>query len=396
MESGKTLTALQNLPLSLSISAPSDPEGSELSIAVTLLPNPALGQVVQGTTPVAINQKLTVQELTGLTFQPVADKVGSAGSFSYSVADPEGGTAAGLVAININSFNTSATAPANPAPIAADDGIVFTSAANLLPTFIDVRSNDTSPQGRPLNIINVGTPKLGIAVNLGDRVQFIAGNTPGSTVFTYSVSDGLGTVPGTANVAVQILAADAGANNQIGGSLPDNLNGLAGSDTLDGREGNDTLNGGPDNDVIIGGLGVDSMTGGGGNNQFRYGSPADGGPVFDAASAGAINSAIAAGGYDAITDFTGLGVPISDQFSFAPGFPNLANGSQVLLPVQTTVSSNILGGTAFLFAYDSGGNTYIIYDGNGNNTTGSDSRILAKLNGVTGVTTLSGFDFTFI
>jgi hypothetical protein len=49
-----------------------------------------------------------------------------------------------------------------------------------------------------------------------------------------------------------------------------------------------------------------------------------------------------------------------------------------------------------LFAYDSGGNTYIIYDGNGNNLSGGDSRILAKLNGVTGISSLSAFDFTFI
>jgi hypothetical protein len=182
----------------------------------------------------------------------------------------------------------------------------------------------------------------------------------------------------------------------VGGSLPDNLNGLAGSDTIDGQGGNDSIDGGVDNDVLVGGLGADTMTGGGGSNQFRYTSPADGGPTFDAASSAAINAAIAAGGYDVITDFTGLGVPIADQFSFAPGFPNLGNGSQVLLNVQTTVSANILGGSAFLFAYDSGGNTYIIYDGNGNNVNGGDSRIFAKLNGVTGITSLSGFDFTFI
>jgi Ca2+-binding RTX toxin-like protein len=178
--------------------------------------------------------------------------------------------------------------------------------------------------------------------------------------------------------------------------LPDNFNGLAGSDTIDGQGDNDTINGGLNNDVLLGGPGADTVTGGGGNNQFRYTSPADGGPAFNAASAAAIEAAIAAGGYDVITDFTDLGGPIADQFNFAPGFPNLSSNTQVLLNVQTTVSANILGGSAFLFAYDSGGNTYIIYDGNGNNLTGSDSRILAKLNGVTGVSSLSGFDFTFI
>ncbi|MCZ0899591.1 Ig-like domain-containing protein, partial [Microcoleus sp. HI-ES] len=293
--------------------------------------------------------------------------IGQAGSFSYSVADDQGGTAAASVAININSFDTSVTVPTILSPIAVDDGIVFTSTNNLLPTFIDVLANDSSPQKGTLNIINVSTPQLGIAVNLVSQVQFIPGNVAGTTAFTYSVSDGFGTVPGVGTVTVQILPADSGPNNLVGGSLPDNLNGLAGSDTIDGQGGNDTINGGLDNDVLVGGLGADTMTGGGGSNQYRYTSPAQGGPAFDAASSAAIEAAIAAGGYDVITDFSGLGVPIADQFNFAPGFANLGGNTQVLLNVQTTVSANILGGTAFLFAYDSGGNTYIIYDGNGNN-----------------------------
>ncbi|MEP6518239.1 Ig-like domain-containing protein [Microcoleus vaginatus FACHB-2002] len=396
MEAGKTVTGLQNLPLSLSISAPSDPEGQPLSIAVVGLPNPTFGQVTTGTSPVTVNQKLTVQDLLGLTFQPGTNVIGQAGSFSYSVADDQGGTAAASVAININSFDTSVTVPTLLPPIVVDDGIVFTNTNNLLPTFIDVLANDSSPQKGTLSIINVSTPQLGIAVNLVSQVQFIPGNVAGTTAFTYSVSDGFGTVPGVGTVTVQILPADSGPNNLVGGSLPDNLDGLAGSDTIDGQGGNDTINGGLDNDVLVGGLGADTMTGGGGSNQFRYTSPAQGGPAFDAASSAAIEAAIAAGGYDVITDFSGLGVPIADQFNFAPGFPNLSNGSQVLLNVQTTVSANILGGSAFLFAYDSGGNTYIIYDGNGNNLTGSDSRILAKLNGVTGVSALSEFDLTFI
>ncbi len=397
VETGKTLTGLQNLPLSLSISAPSDPEGQALSVAVIGLPNPTFGQVITGTNPIAVNQKLTVQDLLGLTFKPANNAIGQAGSFSYSVADDQGGTAAASVAININSFNTSVTTPAILGPVAVDDGIIFTSTNNLLPTFIDARANDLNPQQKgPLNIINVGTPKLGIAVNLGAQVQFIAGNVAGTTAFSYSISDGIGTIPGVGTITVQILPADSGPNNLVGGSLPDNLNGLAGSDTVDGRGGNDTINGGLDNDVLIGGLGADTMTGGGGGNQFRYTSPAEGGPTFDAASSAAIEAAIAAGGYDVITDFTGLGVPIADQFNFAPGFPNLSGNTQVLLNVQTTVSANILGGSAFLFAYDSGGSTYIIYDGNGNNVSGADSRILAKLNGVTGVSSMSEFDFTFI
>jgi hypothetical protein len=144
VETGKTLTGLQNLPLSLSISAPSDPEGQPLSIGVVGLPNPTFGQVITGTKPLAVNQKLTVQELLGLKFQPATNAIGQAGSFSYSVADDQGGTAAASVAININSFDTSVTVPTTLSPIAVDDGIVFTNTNNLLPTFIDVLANDSA------------------------------------------------------------------------------------------------------------------------------------------------------------------------------------------------------------------------------------------------------------
>src|SRR5919202_4699944 len=252
VETGKTLTGLQNLPLSLSISAPSDPEGQPLSIGVVGLPNPTFGQVISNTAPLALNQKLTVQELLGLKFQPATNAIGQAGSFSYSVADDQGGTAAASVAININSFDTSVTVPSTLSPKAVDDGFVFTNTNNLLPTFIDVLANDISPQQGELNIINVSTPKLGIAVNLVSQVQFIPGNVAGTTAFTYSVSDGFGTSPGTGTVTVQILPADSGPNKLVGGSLPDNFNGLAGSDTIDGQGGNDTINGGLNNDMLVG------------------------------------------------------------------------------------------------------------------------------------------------
>ena len=401
MESSKTLAASQNVPLALSIQTPTDPEGGALTVTVTQLPNPAFGQILRNSTSiplVALNEKLTVQDLTGLRFQPGTNVTGQAGSFSYSVSDPEGGTAASAIAININAFNVAAGTTANLPPIAVDDGLILTTTNNPLPTLINVLANDSDPEKQPLTIISLSTTKAGTTVNLGTGVQFSPGNAAGTVAFTYTLSDGFGSSPGTvaATVNFQIFLADNNPNSIAGGSLADNFNGLGGSDTIDGAAANDTIGGGLGDDVLVGGAGVDSLSGGGDNNVFRYTSPSDGGAVFDAGLSAGINAAIAAGGYDIITDFAALGVPINDQFNFTPAFPNLKSANQIVLPVQTTVSLNILGGTAFLFAYDSGGSTYIIYDGNADNTTGNDSRILAKLNGVTGVPFLSPFDFTFI
>lgn len=399
MESSKSLVTSQDIPLALSIQTPSDPEGAALTVTVTQLPNPAFGQILRNTSVTLLNEKLSVQDLTSLRFEPATNVTGKAGSFSYSVSDPEGGTATSSIAININPFNANTGTQVNTPPTAIDDGLILTTTNNPLPTLINVLANDSDPENQPLRIISLSTTKAGSTVNLGGTgVQFTPAGAAGTVAFTYTISDGFGTSPGTAaaTVNVQVFLADSGANSIVGGSLPDNFNGLAGSDTIDGAGANDTINGGLDNDVLIGGAGADSMIGGGGNNTFRYTSPTDGGAVFEAASPAGINAAIAAGGYDIITDFAALGVPINDQFNFTPAFPNLKGANQIVLPVQTTVSLNILGGTAFLFAYDAGGSTYIIYDGNADNTSGNDSRILAKLNGVTGVPFLSPFDFTFI
>jgi len=226
--------------------------------------------------------------------------------------------------------------------------------------------------------------------------------------FSYSVSDGRG---GTSSASVNlvviqlnpspkplVLTGDDNPNNLIGETLNDTLSGLGGDDTLNGAAGNDILDGGALNDLLIGGLGADTMTGGGGTaDVFGYLSPSEGGLAFDAKSISGINTAIATGGYDVITDFLGLGSDDIDKINFASAFPNVKSFAQILPSVQSTVDvNNILGGTTFLFAYESGGSTYLIYDGNGDNTLGNDSRILAKLQGVTQVQSLDANDFTFI
>jgi large repetitive protein len=86
----KTITLLEDATqTSLSISAPTDVEGSVMTIKVTGLPDSSIGNMylADGITTVANGQVLTAAELTGLVFTPLPNANGSAGNFSYSVFD---------------------------------------------------------------------------------------------------------------------------------------------------------------------------------------------------------------------------------------------------------------------------------------------------------------------
>ncbi|MFM6397531.1 Ig-like domain-containing protein, partial [Planktothrix sp.] len=206
----------------------------------------------------------------------------------------------------------------------------------------------------------------------------------------------------------------ADANSVTGGSFGDNLNGQGGNDTLVGLGGNDSLRGDNDNDslsggsgtdllqggtgedTLQGGLGADSLTGNAGIDQFRYSNVNDGGgSEFNANSKSQIQSQIGTGLYDTITDFEGLGAAVGDKINFATTV--IASFNNIATTVQTNITTDVIPGTnPGLFIFDDGSSTYLIYDGNGNNTTGNDSRILAKLEGITGIETLDVNDFAGI
>lgn len=86
-------------PTLLHIDAPMDPDGDSLTITVTAVPEH--GTVVNGTAPVRVGDRLGVEALTGLTFDPQRVPFGSAGTFSYVADDGRGGRATGSVAIEV-------------------------------------------------------------------------------------------------------------------------------------------------------------------------------------------------------------------------------------------------------------------------------------------------------
>jgi RHS repeat-associated protein len=105
-EANKTLTLTEDTVIALNIPAPTDPDGNPLSITVSTLPDPTKGEIrLANGTPVTLNQNLTLTDLTNLSFFPTANANGSAGTFSYSVSDGQGGIVSQVIDINITPDN---------------------------------------------------------------------------------------------------------------------------------------------------------------------------------------------------------------------------------------------------------------------------------------------------
>jgi Bacterial Ig domain/RTX calcium-binding nonapeptide repeat (4 copies) len=204
--------------------------------------------------------------------------------------------------------------------------------------------------------------------------------------FTYNLQNA-NNLTATATVNLSTIGSGGGADNVTGGNGPD---------ILDGKDENDIIDGGPGSDLLNGGRGTDSLTGGLGSDIFTYGR-FDGSLALDANSTDLLTEITTDRRHDVILDF----VPGVDKIgvSIAGMAPNTLNSpDDILLPVQTgvAVDTDILPNGAFLFAYELSGSTYIIYDENSNNINGNDSRVWAKLQGVTGLGSLNANDFVFI
>lgn len=261
-----------------------------------------------------------------VTFTPDANYNGAA-SFSYELADGQGGTDTVV--------NTIDVAAVNDAPVAVADALDAVLGQPLTIQLAQLLANDGDVDGDAVEIIAVADA-VGGAVQLVDgAIVFTADGTSGAASFTYTLSDGQEQSVAAVNIAVAIprlsdvvaspieeqiadpISADpisvdefggfeqgsadadvyrverstdgayfggegddrmrgrSGDDQLAGGTGDDSVYGASGADTLWGNEGNDNLRGGSGEDVLIGGEGDDHLNGGRDDDQLDGGAGAD-------------------------------------------------------------------------------------------------------------------------
>ncbi|QHG20453.1 tandem-95 repeat protein (plasmid) [Nostoc sp. ATCC 53789] len=184
-------------------------------------------------------------------------------SFTFTVADGNGGNITGAFNLNVK--------PVNDAPIAVNDTLTtgFNTATTILASTL--LANDTDIDNSNLRITSVSNVTNGTAVlndngTPGNSADDFTVFTPfnglsGNANFNYTISDG--SLTSTATVTIAVGTKITGTNQ------------------------NDTISGTPGNDAIAGGKGNDILTGVAGNDTF----------VFRLGD-----------GNDTITDFAGIGI----------------------------------------------------------------------------------------
>ncbi|WP_128107313.1 Ig-like domain-containing protein [Mycolicibacterium elephantis] len=126
-----------------------------------------------------------------ITYTPDVDFHGT-DSFTYTIADGNGGTATATVYVTVN--------PVNDAPEAVDDFVTVDEDSGA--TVVDVLGNDTDVEGDELTVTGVGTASNG-TVTLTDGVITYTPDVDfhGTDSFTYTIADGNG---GTASATVYV------------------------------------------------------------------------------------------------------------------------------------------------------------------------------------------------
>jgi glycerol uptake facilitator-like aquaporin len=195
---GDNETTNEDTPIVLEVLAnDTDVDGDTLTI--TAITTPTLGSVVN-------NGDGT------LTYTPAAETAGT-DSFSYTVADGNGGTASALVTIEVVS--------ANDAPTAEDDSAVVDEDISVI---IFVLDNDSDIDGDTVLLAAVNAPANGMAAANGDGTVTYTPNANfnGLDSFSYTVDDGQGAMDSaTVTVTVNPVNDAPAANDDIVGTLED-------------------------------------------------------------------------------------------------------------------------------------------------------------------------------
>jgi VCBS repeat-containing protein len=198
-------------------------------------------------------------------------------SFTYAIADGNGGTDTATVTVTIAGVNDAPTV-VSPIP---DRDILVTSAftLNISSNFADI---DTT------NTLTYSASNLPIGMSLDANTGIFAGSASASGVFevTVTATDNAGAAindtfkltitnnqSGDGAILMEnlgITSFNGGNSNDLvfGSSNNDTIRGNRGNDTLFGQGGDDQLSGGDSNDWLEGSLGNDTIRGNRGNDTL--------------------------------------------------------------------------------------------------------------------------------
>ena len=282
--------------VALEFTAPTDPEGGEVTVEITEIP--ALGALIDKSgNQVSVGATFTADEFTELFYQTGEDDNGDAGYVRYKAIDEDGVVSESSAHIFVDAVNDAPRFATDSSKLIIDYPEQTTVALDILEP-VDPESVLTTVRVSEL-------PQLG-AVSLDGQAiaidQVLTFDQLKRLEFTLNenVNGPIGAVTiqavdeegAATNWSLQLeVQGDAEFNSgtvgddELYGSIADDiLYGMGGNDTLVGNAGDDRLLGGLGNDSVIGGSGDDKLDGSAGNDYLDGGSGADfmtGGPGSD-------------------------------------------------------------------------------------------------------------------
>ncbi len=190
-----TVTGVNDGPVAQDDMAATDEDGTVL---IDVLANDSDidgGTVTLASVGAALNGSVAI-EAGAVRYIPAANFSGK-DSFSYTIADGQGGSATATVTVNVASVND--------APVGKDDGAAVDEDGTVL---IDVLANDSDIDGDTLLVASVGTAANGsVAIEAGGVRYTPAANFFGTDSFSYVLSDGKGG-SSTATVSVAVASVN--------------------------------------------------------------------------------------------------------------------------------------------------------------------------------------------
>ncbi len=297
VDSASELVILEDAGLvNFAINAPTDPEGSDVTVTITELPS--IGSVVNKSgNVVAVGNSMSADALTELHYQTADDVNGDAGYMRYEAIDADGVMASTAIHIFVDPvddaprFITDSSKLSISYPLSALvrlDMLAPTDPEEVLTT---VRINELPELG----VVSLGGVllKVGQLLSLEQLhlLDFYLDQNVNGPIGAVGIQ-AIDSAGNTTNWRLELEVSGDSAytqgtsgNDELYGSISnDVLYGHSGDDLLVGNAGHDRLLAGLGNDQVIGGSGNDIMDGSAGKDFLDGGAGADimaGGPGDD-------------------------------------------------------------------------------------------------------------------